>query len=170
MAFDMIEAMTLIAREKNIEFDAVLETLQQSLLAAAKKKYTFTDNITFKFDRKNNELLMIVTKKVVETVADSNLEISLKDAQEIDPEAELDDELDLYIDYESEFGRNAILTAKQILIQKVREAERDRIYEEYIDKVGTLVSGVVQQIDKGNVIINLGRGEGILPIKGADPS
>jgi len=165
MAFDMIEAMTLIAREKNIEFDAVLETLQQSLLAAAKKKYTFTDNITFKFDRKNNELLMIVTKKVVEPVTDTNLEISLKDAKEIDPEAELDDELDLYIDYESEFGRNAILTAKQILIQKVREAERDRIYEEYIDKVGTLVSGVVQQIDKGNVIINLGRGEGILPIK-----
>lgn len=165
MAFDMIEAMTLIAREKNIEFEAVLETLQGSLLAAAKKKYAYTDNISFRFDRKNNELLMMVTKKVVKEVADKDTEISLKEAQEIDPEAEIGDEIDEYIDYETEFGRNAILTAKQILIQKVREAERDRIYEEYIDKVGTMASGVVQQIDKGNVIVNLGRGEGILPIK-----
>ncbi|MEW6412838.1 MAG: transcription termination factor NusA [Candidatus Zixiibacteriota bacterium] len=165
MAFDMIEAMTLIAREKNIEFDAVLETLKGSLLAAAKKRYAYTDNISFKFDRKNNELLMMITKKVVKKVEDPNIEISLKEAKEIDPEAEIDDEIDEYIDYETEFGRNAILTAKQILIQKVREAERDRIYEEYIDKVGTLGSGVVQQIDKGNVIVNLGRGEGILPVK-----
>lgn len=165
MAFDMIEAMTLIAREKNIEFDAVLETLQASLLAAAKKKYAFTDNISFKFDRANNELLMIVTKKVVKKVEDPDIEILLADAQDIDPDAQLDDEIEIYMDYETEFGRNAIMTAKQILIQKVREAERDRIYEEYIDKVGTLASGVVQQIDKGNVIVNLGRGEGVLPSK-----
>ncbi len=165
MAFDMVEAITLIAREKNIEFDAVLETLQAGLLAAAKKKYSFTDNISFKFDRKANELLMMATKKVVAEIADTDIEITLKEAKEIDPEAELDDEIDIYIDYETEFGRNAIASAKQILIQKVREAERDRIYEEYIDKVGTLVSGVVQQIDKGNVIVNLGRAEAVVPIK-----
>ena len=165
MAFDMVEAITLIAREKNIEFDAVLETLQAGLLAAAKKKYSFTDNISFKFDRKANELLMMATKKVVAEIADTDIEITLKEAKEIDPEAELDDEIDIYIDYETEFGRNAIASAKQILIQMVREAERDRIYEEYIDKVGTLVSGVVQQIDKGNVIVNLGRAEAVVPIK-----
>ncbi len=165
MAFDMMEAITLIAREKNIEFDAVLETLQASLLAAAKKKYDFTDNISFRFDRKSNELLMIATKKVVDEVADANLEVALSAAKEMDDEAVVGDDLDIYIDYEEEFGRNAIATAKQTLIQKVREAERDRIYDEYIDKVGTLVSGNVQQIDKGNVIVNLGNGEAILPIK-----
>jgi N utilization substance protein A len=165
MAFDMVEAITLIAREKNIDFDAVLETLQASLLAAAKKKYDYTDNITFKFDRKANDLLMIATKMVAEKVEDANIEISLEDAREIDPEAGLGDELDIYIDYETEFGRNAIASAKQTLVQKVREAERDRVYDEYVDKVGTLVSGVVQQIDKGNVIVNLGRAEGLLPIK-----
>ena len=165
MAFDMVEAITLIAREKNIEFDAVLETLQAGLLAAAKKKYSFTDNISFKFDRKANELLMMATKKVVAEITDTDIEITLKEAKEIDSEAELDDEIDIYIDYETEFGRNAIASAKQILIQTVREAERDRIYEEYIDKVGTLVSGVVQQIDKGNVIVNLGRAEAVVPIK-----
>ncbi|MCK4301754.1 MAG: transcription termination/antitermination protein NusA [candidate division Zixibacteria bacterium] len=165
MAFDMVEAITLIAREKNIDFDAVLETLQASLLAAAKKKYDYTDNITFKFDRKANDLLMIATKMVAEKVEDANIEISLEDAREIDPEAGLGDELDIYIDYETEFGRNAIASAKQTLVQKVREAERDRVYDEYVDKVGTLASGVVQQIDKGNVIVNLGRAEGLLPIK-----
>lgn len=165
MSFDMIEAMTLIAREKNIEFDAVVDTLKESLLAAAKKKYDYTDNITFKFDRKNNDLIMMATRKVVEEVTDPYTEILIAEAQAIDVDAELGDDLDIYIDYESEFGRNAIASAKQILIQKVREAERDRMYEEYIDKVGKLVSGVVQQIDKGNVIINLGRGEAVLPIK-----
>lgn len=165
MAFDMIEAMTLIAREKKIEFDAVLETLQASLMAAAKKKYDFTDNISFKFDRKANDLLMIAEKRVVEEVADSNIELTLSEARDIDSDAQVGDDIDIYIDYENEFGRNAIASAKQILIQKVREAERVRVYDEFVDKVGTLVSGIVQQIDKGNLIINLGRGEAILPIK-----
>ncbi len=161
----MVEAMTMIAREKNIDFEAVVETLEASLLAAAKKKYPFTDNIHFKFDRKNNELLMMATKRVVDSVNDAFVEISVAEAKEIDAAAELGDEVDIYIDYEAEFGRNAIASAKQILIQKVREKERDRIYEEYIDKVGTLASGVVQQVDKGNVIVNLGRGEALLPLK-----
>ncbi len=169
MAFDMVEAMTLIAREKNIEFDVVVATVEASLLAAAKKKYPFTDNISFRFDRRTNDLLMIATKKVVEVIENPDIEISLVEAQDIDPEAVLGDEIDLYINYESEFGRNAIGSAKQMLIQKVREAERDRVFDEYIDKVGTLVSGVVQQVDKGNVIVNLGRAEGIVLVKDQIP-
>lgn len=165
MPFDMVEAITLIAREKNLDFDAVLETLQASLLAAAKKKYNYVDNITFKFDRKQNDLVMIATKKVVEESSDPNMEVSLGEAKEIDAEAEVGDEIDIYIDYEMEFGRNAIASAKQTLVQKVREAERDRVYDEFADKVGSLVSGVVQQIDKGSVIVNLGRAEGVVPIK-----
>ncbi|MBD3258724.1 transcription termination factor NusA [candidate division GN15 bacterium] len=165
MPFDMVEAMTLIAREKNIEFDTVVETLEESLLAAAKKKFTTTDHISFRFDKKTNDLFMIVTKKVVDVIADAETEIALTDAREIDENAELGDELDIYLDYEREFGRNAISSAKQILIQKIRDVEHDRIYEEYIDKVGTLVTGVVQQTDKGNVIVNLGRGEAMLPGK-----
>ena len=165
MAFDMVEAMTLIAREKNIDFDTVVETLQAALLAAAKKKYNDTENITFRFDKKTNELLMIATKTVVKEVLDKDIELTLEEAKEIDPEAEMDDEVEIYIDYEYEFGRNAIASAKQILIQKVHEAERDRIYDEYIDKVGTMASGVVQQIDKGNLIVNLGRAEAMLPVK-----
>ena len=165
MAFDMLEAMTLIARDKNIDLDTVIETLETALMTAAKKKYPFTDNLSFKFDRKANELYMIATKRVVETVADPNVEILVADAKAIDKAAVVGDEIDIYMDYEAEFGRNAIASAKQILIQKVRDAEHQRIYEEFIGKVGTLISGVVQHFDKGTVIVNLGRGEGKLPLK-----
>lgn len=165
MAFDMLEAMTMIAREKNIELDAVVETLETSLLAAAKRKYATADNISFRFDRKANELFMMATKKVVEAVSDPVLEIALKEAKEIDKAAEIGDELEIYLDYEKEFGRNAIASAKQILAQRIRDVEHERIYNEFVDKVGTLVSGIVQHIDKGNIFVNLGRGEGILPIR-----
>ena len=131
MPFDMLEAMTLIAREKNIDFDSVVETLEASLLAAAKKKYTQTDNISFRFDRKTNELFMIVTKKVVDRVVEADAEVSLDEAKKIDDAAELGDELEIYLDYEAEFGRNAIASAKQILIQKIRDVEHERIYAEY---------------------------------------
>jgi len=151
--------------KENIDFDSVVQTLEASLLAAAKKKYANTDNISFRFDRKANELFMIVTKKIVDNVIDKDTEISLDEAKKIDDAAELGDELELYLDYETEFGRNAISSAKQILVQKIRDVEHERIYSEFIDKVSTLVTGVVQQIDKGNVIVNLGRGEGVLPIK-----
>ena len=92
-----------------------------------------------------------------------HLEISLSEAQEIDDTAEEGDEVEVYIPFE-DFGRNAIALAKQLMIQKVREAEREIIYEEYSQKIGELVSGSVQQVDKGNIIINLGRTEGIMPI------
>lgn len=165
MAFDMLEAMTLIARDKNIDLDTVVETLETALMTAAKKKYPLAENLSFKFDRKANELYMIATKKVVETVTDPTVEILVADAKAIDKAAVVGDEIDIYMDYEAEFGRNAIASAKQILIQKVRDAEHQRIYEEFIGKVGTLISGVVQHFDKGTVMVNLGRGEGKLPVK-----
>jgi N utilization substance protein A len=162
MAFDMLEAIGQISREKNIDLETVVSTLEASLMQAAKRKYPTADNISFRFDKRNNELFMISTRKVVEEVTDPILEIRLKEAREIDKAAELGDDLDVYLDYEAEFGRNAIASAKQILVQRIREVEHERIYNEYVDKVGTLISGVVQHMDKGNVYVNLGRGEGVL--------
>lgn len=108
---------------------------------------------------------MIAVKKVVEDVADKMIEISLAEARELDNSAELSDEMEIFLEVDEEFGRNAIATSKQVLIQKVREAERDKIYDEYITRVGQLISGIVQQIDKGNIIVNLGKAEAILPLK-----
>ncbi len=165
MGFDTLEAMTLIAREKNIDIDLVIETVEAGLLAAARKKYGYIDNLSFKFDSGEGELTMISLRTVVDKVTDPYTEITLDEARELDPEAELDDQMEIYIDPVEEFGRNAIASAKQILIQRIREAERDRIYDEYIGRVGQLVSGTVQQIDKGNVIVNLGRAEAIMPTR-----
>jgi len=165
MGFDTLEAMTLIAREKNIDMDLVIETVEAGLLAAARKKYGYIDNLSFKFDPGEGELTMISLRTVVEKVTDPYTEITLDEARELDPEAELDDQMEIYIDPVEEFGRNAIASAKQILIQRIREAERDRIYDEYIGRVAQLVSGTVQQIDKGNVIVNLGRAEAIMPMR-----
>ncbi len=162
MAYDIIEALALIAREKNIDLDTVISKVEESLLAAAKKRYPDAENLSFKLTRKSGEIVMIALKKVVKEVTDEMTEITLENARELDETAELGDEMDIYLEVDEEFGRNAILTAKQVLIQKVREAERDKIYDEYISRVGSLVSGSVQQIDKGNIIVNLGKAEAIL--------
>ncbi len=165
MAYQIVEALALIAREKNIDLDTVIAKVEESLMAAAKKKNPDIENFTFKINRSTGEIMMIAVKTVVEKVVDSMSEISLEEARELDDTAELGDEMDIYLEVDEEFGRNAIATAKQVLIQKVREAERDKIYDEYIERVGQLVSGTVQQIDKGNLIINLGKAEAILPAK-----
>lgn len=165
MTYDILEALALIAREKNIDLDVVINNVEESLLAAAKKRYPDLDNLSFKLSRQSGEITMIAVKKVVEEVTDKMMEILLDDARELDKTAELGDEMEIFLEVDEEFGRNAIGTAKQVLIQKVRESERDKIYDEFIERVGQLASGSVQQIDKGNLIINLGKAEAILPIK-----
>ncbi len=165
MAFQIVEALALIAREKNIDLDTVVSKVEESLVAAVKKRYPEAENLSFKLNRSSGEITMIAVKKVVEEVTDKLTEISLEEALELDDTAELGDEMEIYLEVDEEFGRNAIATAKQVLIQKVREAERDKIYDQYISQVGSLVSGSVQQIDKGNLIINLGKAEAVLPVK-----
>jgi N utilization substance protein A len=162
MSYDILEAMTQIAREKNLDLQYVVETLESSLLSAAKKKFANADNIFVKIDAQTGEINIHALKTVVTNVTDPNLEISLVEAKEIDDEAEEGDEVEVYIAFE-EFGRNAIATAKQLMIQKVREAEREMVFEEYSKKIGDLVTGSVQQIDKGDLIVNLGRAEALLP-------
>ena len=161
MEYDILESLTLISQEKNLELDYVLETVESALVQAAKKKFGENETIKAEIDRNTGEIKITWTKKVVETVEDKVHEISVEDAEEYYEDVEVGQELDFPIEFE-DFGRNAITAAKQILIQKVREAEREQIYEEYISKVGELITGSVQQIDKGNIIVNLGRAEGII--------
>ncbi len=165
MTYDILEGLALIAREKNIDLDVVIGNVEESLLAAAKKRYPDLENLSFKLSRQSGEITMIAVKTVVEEVTDKMTEILLEDARALDKTAELGDEMEIFLEVDEEFGRNAIGTAKQVLIQKVRESERDKIYDEFITRVGQLASGSVQQIDKGNLIISLGKAEAILPIK-----
>ncbi len=164
MEFDVIEALNQIAAEKNMDIDYVIDTLKSSLVTAARKKYGDGDNIHVEIDRRNGEINMHAIKKVVESVDNPYTEISLLDAWKIDETAEVGDEVEIFIPFE-EFGRNAISSAKQILIQKVREAERETVFNEFSKKVGELVTGTVQQVDKGSIIVNLGRAEAVMPPK-----
>jgi N utilization substance protein A len=161
MEYDILEALTLISQEKNLELDYVLETVESALVAAAKKKFGENETIKAEIERATGEIRMYWTKMVVQHVTDPPNECTETEAEEFYEDVEVGQELDFPIDF-ADFGRNAIASAKQILIQKVREAEREQIYEEYIGKVGELITGTVQQLDKGNIIVNLGRAEGIL--------
>lgn len=161
---EILEALHQITKNKNIDIDFVLESLKTGLLTAAKKKFGDTDNMKADVDLKTGEIKIYAEKKVVKEVADRNLEITLPEAKDIEVETKIGDIVKVPISLE-EFGRNAILTAKQILIQKVREAEREKIYEDYKDKVGDVITGTVQQVEKGNVIVNLGKAEAIVPPK-----
>ena len=164
MEYDVLEALAQIAEEKNLELDYVLETVESALVAAAQKKFGENESIRAEIDRASGEIKMFCTKKVVDKVQDPIHEMTRELAEDYYEDVEVGQELDIPIEF-SEFGRNAIASAKQILIQKVREAEREQIYEEYIHKVGELATGTVQQVDKGNILINLGRAEGIIPAK-----
>jgi N utilization substance protein A len=166
MNYDIIEAFGQIAQEKNLDIDYVLETVEAALASALKKKYSIEeqDNIRVEINRKEGEINVFLTKTVVAEVTNPGLEMTVEEAAEHYEDVELGQELDVPMPFEA-FGRNAIATAKQVLIQKVREAEREKIFGEYEDRVGQIVSGNVQQIEKGNILVNLGRAEAIVPIR-----
>jgi N utilization substance protein A len=164
MDYEVLEALGQITREKNVEMDLVLETLEAGLKSAAKKKFGTSDHIKVSIDRNTGEIAISAIKKVVKEVEDDVLEMTLADAKLIDPKAKVGQEVEEELAFQ-DFGRNAIQAAKQILIQRIREAEREKIFEDYQDRIGEIITGTVQQVDRGNLIINLGRPEGIVPIK-----
>ncbi len=169
MNYDILEALGQITKDKNLDLNYVIETLESGLLQAAKKKLGGAENVAVKLDRKTGEIKMFLIKKVVKKVEDPKIEISLDEAQEIAEEAEIGGEVQIPLHFE-DFGRNAIAMAKQILIQRIQEAARDKVFEEYKDRVGEIVSGAVQQVDKGNIIVNLGKAEGFMPAKEQIPN
>lgn len=162
MNIDLVGFITQIAREKNVSMDVVIDSLKLGLITAAKKYVDRPVNIEAKVDKEKGELSVFIKQKVVEIINDPEKEITLNEARETDPKAKLNEYLivDLPIDT---FGRAAVQTAKQIIMQRVREAEREKIFEDYQERVGELITGSVQQIDRGNVLVNLGRTEALLP-------
>ena len=160
----IVEALGQIAREKNVDRELVVQTLADALISAAKRRYGNTENYEVEIDSTQGRMEVFAKMAVVEEVLEPSMEMLLEDAQEIEPDAQLGSVLRHKLDF-ADFGRNAIQTAKQILIQRVREAERERIYDEFIGRVGTIESGTVQQISHGDIVLNLGRAEAAVPYK-----
>jgi len=163
-ALDIAASISAVTKEKSISMDLVLDSLKDALTTAAKKYLGTLTNVEAKVDRDKGTIEVFTRQVVVAVVEDPEMQISIDDAKAIDGDVEIGDELvqDLDID---QFGRVAIQTAKQVIIQRVREAEREKIFSDYSDRVGELITGTVQQIEKGNILVNLGRTEALLPYR-----
>ncbi|HEB74992.1 MAG TPA: transcription termination/antitermination protein NusA [Nitrospirae bacterium] len=153
-----------ICREKGIPKDAVLKALESALLSAAKKRFSARRNVELRIDPDTCEIQLSVLKDVVEDVSSPEDEISLEEARRIDPEKNIGDQVAIPLELH-DFGRIAAQTAKQVIVQKVREAEREIVYNEFKDKVGRIVSGVVTRKERGVYYVNLGRVEAQLPYR-----
>jgi transcription termination/antitermination protein NusA len=165
MDYNIVEALQAVTREKNVESATLIESLVVGLESAAKKKVGLNADVHVHVDLDSGEIEIIQRKTVVEKVIDHETQISLEDARlEYGAEIELGDVMKTFLDY-NDFGRNAIGVAKQVLMQKVRDAERTQIYEQFRDQVGDVVVGTVQQVDKGNIYVTLGRVEALLPYR-----
>ncbi len=157
----LIEQM---GKDRGIDKSIIVEALEAAMLNAARKKLGMRVDIEAHYNEEAGEIEVFQFKTVEEKVIDPDMQVSLEEAkQNLDPEAEPGDSLGIKIDT-STFGRIAVQTAKQIIIQRVKDAERDNIYEEYKDRVGELVNGFVQRFEGGSIIVNLGRAEGVIPV------
>ena len=155
----LVEAIT---REKNIPRDQVVEILERAMVAAARKRYGENRDIEAQFNDELGEVELFEFRTVVDEVEDDEREITWEEARELDPECQPGDSLGIKMDVE-DLGRIAAQTAKQVIIQQIRDAERELTFNEFKDRKGELITGIVRRFEKGNIIVDLNRAEAILP-------
>lgn len=161
---EFIEALHEIVKEKGISEDLLFSTIEDALVAAYKKNYAnaaASQNVKVTMDRVNGEIHVYAQKKVVENESENTEEISLEDAKKIDPNYVVNDVINFEVT-PKQFGRVAAQAAKQVVIQRIKEAERNVIYNEFITKEYDIITGTIIRKDKGNVFVDLGRLEAIL--------
>jgi N utilization substance protein A len=158
---ELLQIADAVAREKSIDREVVIAAMEDAIQKAARSRYGSDSEIRAEIDPKSGETRLARLLRVVETVEDDSTEISLEDARARNPEADLDDFIAEPLP-PIDFGRVAAQSAKQVIVQKVRQAERDRQYEEYKDRIGDIVNGAIKRVEYGNVIIDLGRAEAII--------
>lgn len=151
-----------VSRDKGIDKSVLVGTLEEAIRSAVKRKYGMSDNFEVSYNGETGEIEVFQFKEVVAEVQNPETQITLESARKLDPDSSLGEELGVKLDT-AEFGRIAAQSAKQVIIQRMKDAERDIIFDDYKDRVGEIISGIVQRVDKGNIIINLGRAEALLP-------
>ena len=164
MLSDLNRVIEQVCKEKQIGRDVIVKALEEAMLSAAKKTFGHEKNLEAKFNTELGEIELFEIKTVVERVEDAGNQVTLELARtEIDPEAEIGDQLLARVPPEK-FGRIAAQAAKQNIIQRVRDAERDIIYNEFKGRKGELFSGIVQRFERKSIIVNLGRTDAILSL------
>ena len=166
---EFIKAVDSIVKEKGIDREVVFEAMELALATAYKKNFDSLTNSKIFIDRNTGDIKVYAVKTVVEEVLDDQLEISLEEAKKENKNAKIGDEIEIEI-IPRNFGRIAAQTAKQVIVQKIREVERNMVYTEYNDRKGEIVSGIIQKADGGTIVLDLGKLEGIMPVKDQIPT
>lgn len=165
------EQIQAISRDKNIDPRIIIEALQDAVTAAARRHFKSNENLVAIYSEENHRMELYAAKRVTDVVVSPETEVSLEEALQADETAEIGDVLyEPRQDRFEELGRIAAQTAKQIIVQKVREAERENIYNEYIGRVGEIVHGIVKRFERGNIILDIGRTEALLPRSEQSPA
>ena len=166
---ELILALEELEKEKGMDKEYLLEAIETALVTAYKRNFDSLENVKVEMDRQTGATHLYAIKKVVEKVEDPETEIELKEAQKINPDYNVDDEINIEI-VPRDFGRIAAQTAKQVIIQKLREAEREIVYNEFEERKGEIVSGLIQKADGNIVVMDLGKLEGVMPKKEQIPT
>lgn len=164
MVSDLTRMIDQVSREKAVEQDVLIKALEEAVKAAARKKYGPDYDLEVTFNEELGEIEVFEFKEVVENVTNEHVQISLEEAHKMDPESEFGDSLGIKMDTDT-FGRIAAQSAKQVIMQRLKEAERDIVYDDFKDRQGEIINGIVQRFDRGSIIVNLGRTEAELPPK-----
>ncbi len=163
MNAELLRALDQIEEEKGISKDVIVEAIEAALLSAYKKNFGATaQNMRIEMDRESGEMRAYQVRTVVEEVDDPTLQIALSQVREWDPTAQVGEMVEVEVT-PRDFGRIAAQTAKQVVVQRLREAERELVYKEFRDREGDIVTGIVQRIERKNVFLDLGRIEAVLP-------
>ncbi|MFW5444910.1 transcription termination factor NusA [Aerococcus urinaeequi] len=169
MSKEMLRAFEALEDEKGISQEVILEALEAALVSAYKRNYQQAQNVEVNFDVKKGSIKVFAVKEVVDLVMDSQLEVSLEDAHDLNSAYEIGDKIKFEVT-PKDFGRIAAQTAKQVIMQRVREAERSIIYNEYIDYEDDILTGIVERQDRRYVYVSLGKIEAVIPPEGQIPN
>ncbi len=169
MSMDFIEALSEIEREKGISKDVLIDAIEAALISSYKRNFNTAQNVRVDINRATGVIKVFARKTVVDEVLDPRMEISLHASRELNPNYQLDDVCEIEVT-PRDFGRIAAQTAKQVVTQRIREAERGLIYNAFIDKADDIVTGIVQRQDMRNVYVDLGKVEAVLPLNEIMPS
>lgn len=161
MSAEMIFALEQLEKEKGLDKEVIIEAIEAALISAYRKNFGAYQNVRINIDRMTGEIRVYALKTVVDEVADEYIEISTDDVHKIDPGLAAGDTCEIEVT-PRKFGRIAAQTAKQVIVQRIREAERGIIFDEYVNREGEIITGVVQRVERNNIVIDLGRTEAIL--------
>jgi N utilization substance protein A len=169
MSSELLDALTILEKEKGISKEIIIEAIEAALISAYKRNFNQAQNVRVDLNRETGTMKVFARKDVVDEVYDSRLEISIGEARQINPNYVLNDVIEMEVT-PKDFGRIAAQTAKQVVTQRVREAERGVIYTEFIDREEDIMTGIVQRIDSKFIYVSLGKIEALLPVSEQMPN